>query len=66
MGIGQTVTSDGIEFEVVWAGGEGLIPERTTKVGDTWEPPVRMYNKSGKYAKAKLKLEELENDTDEN
>lgn len=49
---------DDLELIVVWSGtmsrkGEGLvlIPPRDTKPGDTWEPPTRAYNKTGKHTK---------------
>lgn len=50
--IGETVTSDGIEFVVVWAGGEGLIADRET-INLDWTAPKRLYNKTGKHSKVK-------------
>lgn len=47
--IGDTYTINGEEFEVTWAGGEGLIPDRATKVGDFWTAPPRAYNKKSAY-----------------
>lgn len=44
---------NGVEYEVVWAGGEGLIPDRETKVTDNWTPPHRIYNRTGKHSKKK-------------
>jgi hypothetical protein len=38
-----------VEFEIVWAGGEGLIPPRESKVNEFWTPPTRTYNKTGKH-----------------
>lgn len=49
MSIGDNVISDGIEFEVIWDGGEGLIPERPTKITGFWSAPKRIYNKSSDY-----------------
>lgn len=49
--IGDTHIDDGVEFEVIWEGGEGLVAERQTKVSDTWTPPLRQYNKTGKHTK---------------
>lgn len=40
---------DGVEFEVVWAGGEGLVPDRQTKNLGFWTPPPRLYNKRSDY-----------------
>lgn len=57
MAVGDTVTINGVEFEVVWSGGEGLIPDRQTKVPAGWTPPPRIYNRTGKHAK---KAEEVE------
>lgn len=51
------------EFEVVWSGGPGLIPDRETKVVGIWTPPRRIYNWSGKYTgkwKPKAKVDEVQ------
>lgn len=53
MALGDTILVNGVEMEVVWAGGEGLIPDRETKVSGTWTPPNRLYNKTGKHSKKK-------------
>ena len=45
--IGDIYISDGVEFEVIWNGEEGLIPARDTKPGEFWKPPNRLYNKRG-------------------
>ena len=58
--IGDVYTINGIEFEVVWAGGEGLVPERRTKVIGFWTPPHRMYNKTGKHGKKFTYCDECE------
>lgn len=47
--VGTTVTIGGVDYEVVWDGGEGLVAPRVTKVGDTWTAPSRIYNKTGKH-----------------
>lgn len=47
--IGDQVFSDGIEFEVIWAGGEGLVPPRETKPGLFWSAPKRVYNKKADF-----------------
>lgn len=47
--IGDTIVNDGIEFEVIWDGGEGLIPPRDTKNIGFWTPPKRLYNKKSEY-----------------
>lgn len=47
--IGDTFLDDGTEFEVVWSGGEGLIPDRESRPSDLWEPPKRAYNKKSDY-----------------
>lgn len=47
--IGDTVIVDGVELEVVWAGGEGLVPDRESKSTGFWVAPKRLYNKSGLY-----------------
>jgi hypothetical protein len=38
-------------FEVVWSGGEGLTADRETLPSDTWQPPKRIYNRTGRYKK---------------
>jgi hypothetical protein len=45
MGLGDTVIADGIEYEVVWDGGEGLIGDRMSKQTGIWIGPKRLYNK---------------------
>ena len=47
--IGDIIRDDGETFEVVWAGGEGLIPDRETKPSGFWTPPKRIYNKKSDY-----------------
>jgi hypothetical protein len=47
--IGDIVYDDGILYEVVWNGGEGLVGSRETRLSGP--PSLRAYNKSGKYAK---------------
>ena len=47
--IGDIIKDDGETFEVVWAGGEGLIPDRETKPSGFWTPPKRIYNKKSDY-----------------
>lgn len=49
--IGDTVIDDGKTYEVVWNGGEGLIPDRLTKPSNIWTPPKRLYNKKSDYWK---------------
>jgi hypothetical protein len=49
MSIGDTVVSDGVEFEVVWDGGEGLVGSRQTKPIGFWTPPKRLYNKKSDF-----------------
>lgn len=49
MALGDTVVSEGVEYEVVWDGGEGLVGERITKVTGVWTPPKRLYNKKSDY-----------------
>lgn len=52
--IGDTINVDGIEYEIMWAGGEGLIPERESKPSDTWQAGPRAYNRTGKFSRTKL------------
>lgn len=59
MAIGDTVVSNGVVYEVVWSGEMELIGDRATKHLGPWEPPKRLYNKTGKYAK---KNKEVENE----
>lgn len=47
--VGDVHLSDGVEFEVVWDGGEGLIPPRDTKNIGFWTAPKRLYNKKAEY-----------------
>jgi hypothetical protein len=56
--VGDTVTVNGVEYEVVWAGGEGLVGHRESKTNDLWEPPKRLYNKTSDYW-TKVKDEEV-------
>jgi hypothetical protein len=49
--LNRTVTIDGVDYEVVWDGGEGLVGERNTKPGVVWNPPKRNYNKKSDYWK---------------
>lgn len=49
--IGDTFVLDSVEYEVIWNGGEGLIGDRPTLNTGVWEPPLRMYNKTGKHTK---------------
>ena len=43
------------QFEIVWSGGEGLIPDRPSKnLGESHEP-TRIYNKTGKHSKTRAK-----------
>lgn len=54
MAIGDSfVDKDGAEYEIVWAGGEGLVADRETKTSpdSIWAPPPRLYNKTGNHAK---------------
>lgn len=62
MSVGDVYISDGIEFEVIWDGGEGLIGGRDTKPSGFWTPPKRLYNKKSEYwaKKDRAKLEELD------
>lgn len=47
--VGDTVVSDGVEFVVIWDGGEGLIADRPTKPNVFWTPPKRIYNKKSEF-----------------
>ena len=47
--IGDIITEDGTVYEVVWAGGDGLLPDRETKPNEFWTPPKRLYNKKSPY-----------------
>jgi hypothetical protein len=56
--VGDTVVIDGVEYEILWAGGEGLIEDRQTKPTELWRPPGRIYNKKSpiwKMSKAERK-----------
>lgn len=58
MAVGDTVVVEGTEYEVVWAGGEGLVEDRPTKPTEMWRPPGRIYNKKSpiwKMSKAERK-----------
>lgn len=35
-----------------------LVPDRETRVSDTWTPPRRLYNKTGKHSKKAIEPEE--------
>lgn len=69
--IGETLTIDGTEYVVVWAGGE-LLPERDTKPSTMLEttPDRRKYTKTDLHAKPRPATTELvdnfgpEEDTD--
>jgi len=63
--LGEFVTSDGIEYEVVWAGGELLSP-RETLPGETWTPPTRLYKKDGVRYNKDTQEVELQKDIDDN
>lgn len=61
--IGDKLKVDGVLYEVVWSGGEGLIADRATINTDYWSPPPnRQYNKTGRYAKPKPMSEEITTD----
>jgi hypothetical protein len=47
--IGDTKIVDGVEFEVIWDGGEGLVGSRQTKPSGFWTPPKRLYNKKSDF-----------------
>lgn len=47
--IGDIVRVGDEEFEVIWAGGEGLVADRETKITGFWTPPKRIYNKKSEY-----------------
>lgn len=49
--VGDTLTIDGTEFEVVWNGGALLAP-RDSRPGES-EPSPRAYNKTGRHVKPK-------------
>lgn len=61
--IGDIVISDGETYEVVWAGGEGLVPDRDTKPSSFWTPPKRLYNKKSDYWTTPRKTEKPETDS---
>lgn len=63
--IGDTVTIEGIEYEIVWAGGEGLIADRETKTIGVWSPPARIYNKTGKHSKKAKEVELVAEEEDD-
>ena len=53
------------DYTVVWSGalerkGKAkikLVPDRETLVSDTWTPPRRLYNKTGKHSKKNQETE---------
>ena len=48
--IGDEITVDGITYESIWDGREGLIPDRESKAtGSFWAPTRRPYNLSGRF-----------------
>ncbi len=47
--VGETKIINGVEYEVVWDGGEGLVSERETKFIGIWDAPKRLYNKQSDY-----------------
>ncbi len=51
--IGDTIIDNGIEFEVVWSGGEGLVGGYSTKDNNlgVWTHTPRHYNKTGRHSK---------------
>jgi hypothetical protein len=57
------------EYEVVWSGAlerrgkakVNLVPDRETRVADTWTKPHRIYNKTGKYSKKRKEPQDAEN-----
>jgi len=50
MATGDTKIINGVEYEVVWNGEEGLIEgDRATKPHDLWTPPHRLYTKKSDY-----------------
>lgn len=62
--VGDLIIIDGVEYEVVWAGGEGLTGPRDTKSDGTWERRPRLYTLSGRYKgqfKGKKAVEGVDN-----
>ena len=60
--IGDVIVSDGVELETVWAGGEGLVACRPTKVSDVWVGPNRLYTRTGNHigkAKSRARVKPL-------
>jgi hypothetical protein len=54
MSIGDTVWSEGKEYEVVWAGRGPLLPPRDSKPQEKMDPPAkRSYKWSGRYSRVK-------------
>lgn len=47
--VGDSVIIDGVEYEIVWNGGEGLLPERDTRTHIRTLPDKRLYNKKSDY-----------------
>ena len=62
--IGHTIVVEGQEYEVVWAGGEGLVGDRLTKAPWTYEAPSRLYIKTGRYNKKKGTIHENRDESD--
>lgn len=49
VGMNPTRTINGVEYEIVWSGGEGLVAPRATKPGEFWKAPHRLYNKKSDF-----------------
>lgn len=47
--IHDTLSINGIEYEVVFDGRQELLPERPSKPSDTWESSNRLYNRTGNH-----------------
>ena len=67
MAIGDTRVVNGVEFEVVWDGGEGLCGDWATKQSELsiWTPPKRKYNKKSEFWKKYEKKLDNPIDSDE-
>ena len=67
MAIGDTRVVNGVEFEVVWDGGEGLCGDWATKQSELsiWTPPKRKYNKKSEFWKKYEKKLDNPLDSDE-
>lgn len=37
------MSDDGETYEIVWSGGEGLVPDRESRPSGFWTPPKRLY-----------------------